>query len=153
MQPFFETYLERLETLHMEIEAALEGLPQAGLDWAPGPQANSIAVLIVHLAGAERFWIGDVVMGDPSNRQRETEFTVRGLTAEALKYRLSDSRAYIRNQLAALTLRDLDEPRTLPNDTPEVSAGWALLHVLEHTALHAGQIQLTRQYWHWRQIA
>ena len=69
MESFFLDYLDRLEALHSEVEKALEGLPQAGLDWSPGKGMNSIAVLIVHLTGAERYWVGDVASGDPSGRQ------------------------------------------------------------------------------------
>jgi hypothetical protein len=48
MEKFFEDYLQTLEALHIEIEKALEGLPQAAMDWPPGREMNSIAVLIVH---------------------------------------------------------------------------------------------------------
>ena len=126
---------------------------------------NSIAVLIVHLTGAERYWVGDVASGDPSGRQRETEFQVRGISGQELKRRLRDSREYIRSRLGTLTLEDLAEkrypaqpgirvdPRVFQPDEEEYTVGYCLLHALEHTALHAGQIQITRQLWHLRQIA
>jgi len=64
--PILEDYLERLQALHESIESAIEGLPQAALDWVPGPDMNSFAVLVTHVAGAERYWIGDVAGRDPS---------------------------------------------------------------------------------------
>ncbi len=60
METFFKDYLERLETLHSEIETAILGLTPDALDWIPGKEMNSIAILVVHLTGAERYWIGDV---------------------------------------------------------------------------------------------
>lgn len=150
---FVEDYWERLEKLHAEIDQVLEVLPQAALDWKPGPDMNSIAVLVVHLAGAERYWIGDVVMGDPSNRRREQEFQTVGWSRQALSDRLSDVGAYIQNQLAGLRLQDLDDTRVSPRDGSECRVGWALLHALEHTAQHLAHIQITRQLWHLRQIA
>jgi uncharacterized damage-inducible protein DinB len=165
MEPIFMDYLDRLNALHTEVEEALEGLPQAGLDWAPGPGMNSIAVLIVHLIGAERYWVGDVASGDPSNRLRETEFQVRGISAEELKRRLYASREYIRSRLETLTIEDLAttryspqagiqaDPRVFQPDDEKYTIGYCLLHALEHTAVHAGQIQITRQLWHLRQIA
>jgi hypothetical protein len=165
METFFLDYLERLEALHGEVEEALEGLPQAGLDWSPGPGMNAIAVLIVHLTGAERYWVGDVAYGDPSGRHRDSEFQVRGISSQELKRRLSDSRAYIRSRLGSLRFEDLAEkhspvqsgiradPNVFQPDEEEYTLGYCLLHALEHTALHAGQIQLTRQLWHLRQIA
>jgi hypothetical protein len=165
MESFFLDYLERLEALHAEVEGALDGLPHAGLDWSPGSGVNSIAVLIVHLTGAERYWVGDVASGDPSGRHRDSEFQVRGISSQELKRRLSDSRTYIRSRLGAFRLEDLAEkrypaqsgirvdPNVFQPDEEEYSVGYCLLHALEHTALHAGQIQITRQLWHLRQIA
>lgn len=80
MHPFFEAYLDRLQELHAGILRAIDGLPAAALDWVPGPGMNPIAVLVVHAAGAERYWIGDVVARDPSDRDRAAEFWVQGRT-------------------------------------------------------------------------
>jgi len=78
----FADYFQRLQTLHSDIEAALEGLPQDALDWVAGPDINSLNVLVVHLSGAERYWIGDVAGSLPSGRNRSDEFLVKGLTRE-----------------------------------------------------------------------
>lgn len=91
MHPFFQDYLDRLQRLHDYIERAIQGLPQTALDWVPGPNMNSLSVLIVHVTGAERYWIGDVVGRDPSGRDREAEFRAQGLDVATLKKRLADS--------------------------------------------------------------
>lgn len=49
-------------------------------------------------------------------------------------------------------LGDLSQIETLivpdvPRGNQEYTAAWAILHALEHTALHTGQIQLARQLW------
>ena len=61
MSPFFTAYLERLTTLHNDILTVLDRLPQSALDWKPDTKMNSIAMLIAHTAGAETFWIGDMI--------------------------------------------------------------------------------------------
>ena len=71
MEAFFENYVNRLEALYSHVEAAIEGLSVDALDWSPGPEMNSIAVLLVHLAGSVRYWIGDVAGGEPSGRDRQ----------------------------------------------------------------------------------
>ena len=76
MQPFFSAYLDLLQDCHNGILQALEGLPPAALDWVPGQDMNSVSVLIFHLTGAERFWIGDIAAQEPSNRDRNAEFQV-----------------------------------------------------------------------------
>ena len=54
MQTFFTEYLKLLQERHNDILEAIEGLPSAALDWSPGPDMNSISVLVVHLTGSER---------------------------------------------------------------------------------------------------
>ncbi len=147
MPIIFDEYLDRLERLHADIAQAVEGLPLEALDWAPGAEMNSIGVLVVHLTGAERYWIGDVAMQEPSGRDRDAEFRVRGLDAAALMQRLADATAYAQGALARLPLADLDAARTSPRDGRQFTVAWAVLHALEHTALHLGHIQITRQMW------
>jgi uncharacterized damage-inducible protein DinB len=153
VQAFFEEYLDRLEALHGHIERAIEGLSQAALDWAPGPDMNSLGVLVIHVAGAERYWVGDVVARDPSGRDRDAEFRAYGLDAATLRNRLRDALAHSRGVLENLTLQDLETPRTSPRDGKQFTIGWALAHALEHTALHAGHMQIMRQLWEQRESA
>ena len=55
--------LERLTYLHDSMKSALAALPDAALDWSPAAEVNSVAVLITHVAGSERFWFGEKVGG------------------------------------------------------------------------------------------
>jgi uncharacterized damage-inducible protein DinB len=147
MHPFFEAYLERHTALHRQLVETLEGLPQAALDWEPGPGMNTFNILIVHLTAAERYWVGDVARGEPSGRVRAQEFETRGLEAANLRERLAASRGYIEAACAQLRLEDLAGLRRSPMDGREVTAGWCLLHALEHTAIHVGHLQVLRQLW------
>jgi len=147
MQKFFVQYLDRLEDCHKDIHKALEGLPSVALDWNPGNDMNSISVLVYHLTGAERYWIGDVVMQESSNRDRDSEFKVHNVGPDVLKKRLDDTLIYVSTALEKMTLTDLEASRTRPSDGQEFTVAWAMLHALEHATLHLGQIQLTRQLW------
>ena len=147
MRKLYQTLLEKLVELHGEGLKAIDALPAEALDWSPGPEMNSLTVLAVHLMGAERYWIGDVVQGDPSFRNREAEFQVKGLEAAALKQRLTDLDAYEAAALGKLRLRDLDEVRVSPRDGQQVTVGWALIHPLQHTGQHVGHIQVLVQQW------
>ena len=153
MLQVLEDYLGRLSALHAEIAHAIEGLPQAALDWVPGAEMNSLGVLVVHLAGAERYWIGDVVGGDPSGRDRNAEFRTSGMDGAVLKQRLDDSLAYVRGVLEQLTLPELEATRASPRDGREFTVAWCLAHALEHTAIHLGHIQIIRQLWDQQQSA
>lgn len=147
MLAILEDYLERLQALHVDIQRTIEGLPQVALEWVPGPDMNSLCVLVVHAAGAERYWIGDVVGRDPSSRERASEFRVHGLDEAALKERLEDTLAHSRGVLEKLTLQELGAPRVSPRDGSEFTVAWCLAHTLEHTAIHLGHMQITRQLW------
>lgn len=149
MQKFFAEYFERLDDCHNNIIRAVDGLSTAALDWMPGKDTNSISVLVFHLTGAERFWIGDVASQESSNRVRAEEFKVKGFDSAALKKRLADTLEYSRGALGRMNLQDLDQVRTLP-DGRQYTVAWALLHALDHTTEHLGQIQLTRQLWEQR---
>lgn len=146
MQKLFEEYMSIFEACHAEIAKIIDELPPAALDWAPGPETNSISVLIFHLTGSERFWIGDVALQESSNRDREAEFRVRNVAAEDLKRRLTDSLTYIRTALTRLASEDLAKSQTLP-DGRTYTVAYALLHTLDHAAQHLGHIQITSQLW------
>lgn len=152
MQSFFAAYLNNLQEFHDEIRTAIKGLPQDALDWTPGPETNSLSALVVHLTGAERYWIGDVIGGEPSGRDREAEFKVQGLSEQELIRRLSKNEEFIRKALEPLALQELDAMRTSPRNGRGATVGWALCHVLKHTSLHLGHMQITLQLWKQRQV-
>jgi len=146
-QELFPDYIERLENLNRHLLQALQDLPQEALDWVPGPEMNSLAVLLAHTTGSLRYWIGDVALGVPSGRDRELEFHARGLDRDEYQRRLGDVLAFVRLNLPQLELQDLSRPGHLGKDNQPVTRGWALLHALEHGYLHLGHIQITRQLW------
>jgi uncharacterized damage-inducible protein DinB len=147
MQTFFKDYIDLLQERHNEILEALEGLPPAALDWIPGPDMNSINVLVFHITGSTRYWIGDIAAQESSHRDRDAEFRVSDVEVEVLKNRLADNLEYARNVLSKFTIEDLQTTRESARNGRTFTVAWALLHALEHTTLHLGQIQLTRQLW------
>ena len=146
MEKFFEEYLTVLETCHNNILKTVEGLSESALNWKPGPDMNSIAVLIYHLTGAERFWIGDVADQTPSGRDRDAEFRVKDVGPDVLKNRLNENLDYVRSVMEKLTLQDLAATRVTP-DERTVTVAWALLHAVEHSGIHRGHIEIMCQLW------
>jgi uncharacterized damage-inducible protein DinB len=147
MQTFYKDYLDILQACHTDILKALDGLPSAALDWISGPEMNSISIMVFHLTGAERYWIGDVAAQEPSDRDRDSEFKVHDVGTDVIRKRLDDSLAYARKTLEKLTLQELEAVRTSPRDGRKFTVAWALLHALEHANLHLGHIQITCQLW------
>lgn len=146
MLPILKAYLECLEALHADMRKVLAGLPLTALDWLPGAEMNSLAVLATHVAGSERYWVGEVAGSDPAHRDRPTEFHIYGLNEVELTARLDATLAHSRMVLEKLTMSDLELRRTA-GDRGEVTVAWALFHNLQHVGTHLGQMQLTRQLW------
>jgi DinB superfamily len=147
MLPVFVEYLKELESLYNEISKAINGLPPDALDWVPAPGMNSINILVAHTTGAQRFLVGDMVGGIPSNRDRKAEFEAKGLDQASLTAMLARAMSVTRDALATLSVADLEsaEPRT--KDGRSFTVSFALHHALAHTGMHAGHIQMTRQLW------
>lgn len=143
----YEALMDRLDELHRAAREALDGLPREALDWNPAPEMNSISVLITHFTGAERYWVGDVVRGEPLFRDREAEFRVKGVGHAPLRQRLEDLGTYERRAFESMGLDDLEQERVSPRDGKTYTVAWALEHALEHTAMHVGHIQILSQLW------
>ena len=108
---------------------------------------NPLGVLTIHVAGAERYWIGDVVGKDPSGRDRDAEFRTRGLDADTLISHLAETLDHSWRVLEDLSLADLETKRFSSLDGRQFTVAWCLAHALEHAALHLGHMQLMRQLW------
>ncbi len=150
MEQFFKDYLEILETLHNDFKKAIAGLSVEALDWTPGREMNSLSILVVHTMGAQRYWIGDVALQIPTvpTRVRATEFQAHGLDEAALVQLLDKNLAFAQTELAKCSVQDLAAVRTSPNHPGQPTTfGHSLSHALEHTGLHLGHAQLTRQLW------
>ncbi|MCB9007345.1 MAG: DUF664 domain-containing protein [Ardenticatenaceae bacterium] len=148
--PEAAAYLERIEDLRGQIASIIKMLPQESLNWRPDESSedhamNSIAVLATHAAGAEHFWIGEVVGKLPPTRNRDAEFETVVADTAVLLEKLEAVGQQTRTILQNLTQEDLDGTR-LARDR-EVPVRWGILHVIDHTALHLGHIQITAQLW------
>jgi uncharacterized damage-inducible protein DinB len=147
MESFNKDYLDRLEELHQDVARAFDDLPGEALDWSPGDDIPSINALVTHLTGAERYWIGDVAGGVPSDRDRDAEFLASGLQISDLEARLESAQSFARDLLPKITVLDLERICISPRTGRRFTVAWALLHALEHTAIHLGHLQIIRQLW------
>lgn len=143
-------YLERIEDLRAQIARIVQTVPQEALNWRPDEaseehEMNSLAVMAMHVAGAEHFWIGEVVGQLPATRNRDAEFETVVADTAVLRQTFERVHEQTRRILQALTQADLDG--TCQARDREVPTRWAILHVIDHTALHLGHMQITAQLW------
>jgi len=150
MHPEVESYLTLLDDLRGQVRDLIAGLPAEALNWRPlaGSEehaTNSLAVLATHIAGAEHYWIGEVVGRLPATRDRDAEFTTEAASDDALNRLLARAGEESREVLSTLGAAELEEVRETRGRT--VPVRWCILHVIDHTALHLGHMQITYQLW------
>jgi len=143
-------YLQLIEDLRGQVRTLIADLPAEALNWRPVQGAddhatNSLAVLAAHVAGAEHFWIAEVIGGRPTTRDRDAEFKIEVADASELIRRFEAVGVETREVFASLTAADLDGTRTARGKT--VAVRWGILHVIDHTSLHLGHMQITYQLW------
>ena len=147
MHQLFKDFQERFSNAHHELLKVLNALPEEAMDWVPGEEMNSTAVLIAHVAGSARYWVGDMALGEDSQRVRQDEFDMTGSSKAMLIASLEGSMAYIQDALTKLAIEDLARIVKRPNFDQSFSVGWCLLHALEHTTEHVGHLQILQQLW------
>src|SRR5262245_41250586 len=145
-----ETIAAKIDELARQALAQLEELPAEALNRTLAlPETNSLYALATHLAGAGEFWTVTMVGGRDIPRERAAEFSATG-TLEALRERYERWLGAMHEDLDALPNAELERvlivvgPRAWM-DGNTLTVRESLLHALEHTALHLGHIQLTRQ--------
>lgn len=147
MDPQVRPFIQSLETLHSDIFAAVEPLTDREVNW-PHPQlSNTIGILLRHVAGSERYWIIEVVGGRKVPRNRDAEFGREPLAKEVAVADLRAAYDSVRAVLESLSAADLVREIEIPfrNERRVLPVGWALLHSLQHTSYHLGQLQLFKK--------
>jgi uncharacterized damage-inducible protein DinB len=143
--PLEETAMARawLQYLRDSVIFKLEDLDAAQLRWRPAPSANSLGVLVVHLGYAERLWFRAIAAGEPMDMGwRATMFELpAGWAVEQVV-------AFYRHECAqADAALDQVPSLDLPSkaDFRPTTWRWALFHMIEETARHAGHMDITRE--------
>jgi len=150
MHPLYNAMFTHLQEFDNQINALLDSLPPEALDWRPGAEMNSVAVLVTHICGAQRYWVGSTSRDGMLPRNRPAEFQTQGVTHASLKADLAYTLRYTQDVLNTLTVDDLTRHATVLRESQPVTVGWALVHAVQHIALHLGQLQLMAQLWQQR---
>lgn len=129
----------RLKDAHDRIRHCVGQLDDAQVWWRPKPDMNSIANLLLHLAGNVRQWMIDGVTGTHEDRNRPQEFAERSMIPKAeLLSRLEGVVTEADGILANLTDTHLLEARRIQGFNETILS--ALLNSLTHFNGHAQEI-------------
>ena len=130
----------------IKLRHCLNALPR-GAVWArPNQDSNSVGNLLIHLTGNVTEWILGGVGGRSYKRYRAGEFAQRdGADASKLMDDLEGVLREADRVLAGLTEKDLE--RSVVIQERDTNVLGAIYHVVEHFAMHTGQIVfLTKLY-------
>ena len=130
--------------------AALSELSDEQINWSSGAvHANSMYAVATHLVAMGECWVLGLVGGGSVIRDREAEFRAAGAGTD-LMVRLQDWGWACGVLLQSLESSALSEDALVPAEYFE-AGGFAagrfskrecLMHVLEHSALHLGHLQM-----------
>jgi hypothetical protein len=140
-----ENYIQRIDDLRNQVILLIADADPEALNSTPASKGaiNSPAVIAAHIAGAEQFWISEVIGQHPPTRDRDAEFTTHAEHPSELVLLLKKTGDETRNLLNSLDPSSLDDTRNVKHR--DVPIRWGILHVIDHTALHLGHLQITLQ--------
>jgi len=128
-----------------KLRAVVEALPPDRLWWRPNDDSNSVGNLLLHLAGNIRQWAIAGIPQAADTRRRAAEFAAQGgEDAAALLARMDQTLDEVDLVLADLPPDELLTRRTIQGRDVTVYA--AITQVIEHFALHLGQIILIAKW-------
>ena len=121
------------------LRSCVESLSEEQVWWRPNETSNSVGNLILHLNGNVRQWLVSSFRRLDDERNRPAEFSQRQLIpASELLAALGNTLTEASDVLASLTEADL--LMTLQIQGYTVSGLRAVYQVVEHFAMHYGQI-------------
>jgi uncharacterized damage-inducible protein DinB len=136
---FLKFSVDKLRQLASRIHDCLDRLTYDQVWSREAESQNAVGNLVLHLSGNVRQWLMTGVGGQPDVRVRDKEFQARGdIQIDELKERLRTTMERAYALLASLPAERLLERTKIQNY--DVTVLEAIYHVVEHFALHAGQI-------------
>jgi uncharacterized damage-inducible protein DinB len=111
--------------------------------------ANSAGNLCLHLIGNLNGFIGANLGNTGYVRQRELEFTLKGVTRHDLVKKIEDTILVVENTLSAVKEEDFLKPLGFPIPFPipeeQKTLEYLLLHLVTHLSYHLGQVNYHRR--------
>ncbi len=137
---FLESALDRFRNYREMGDKTLAQLAQADLLWQPGPECNSIAILVQHLSGNMRSRWTDFLTrdGEKPDRDRDAEFEPHRLTRRQLLERWEVGWQCLFDGLATVHEENLTREVVIRGQS--LSVVDAIHRQLMHAAYHIGQM-------------
>jgi uncharacterized damage-inducible protein DinB len=137
----------------------IEPLPPEALDYSPhGRRIETIGTLILHVAAVEWSWIFEDINDTAMDYEkwkhafalREDIDQLTGLERQFYLDRLSEVRKEVYEWFKGIKDDDLD--RVIRLGDTDVNIEWVLFHIIEHEAMHVGQISVLKRLFDMTQV-
>ena len=141
------SYLSNLITRELRaLTREIQSFPDDDTLWQTPPGVtNSAGTLALHLAGNLQHYLGAKLGGSSYRRDRDAEFSRRGVSREELVGEVERAISAVEEALPKLTseMLDADFPEAVGGQT--VRTEEFLLHLVTHLAYHLGQLDYHRR--------
>ena len=107
--------------------------------------ANSAGNLCLHLIGNLNTYIGATIGKTNYVRNREQEFSLKGIPKMELLKQIDETIAVINSSLDKLTEDDLTKEYPILVFSEKTTTGYLLIHLTTHLTYHLGQINYHRR--------
>lgn len=118
---------------------------EANLWLTPNQVNNSAGNLCLHLAGNLQHFIGAVLGDSGYVRDRENEFSARGISREKLLAEVDRAQEAVAKALAGFNEADLENTYPIEVFGHPTATGYFLIHLKGHLSYHLGQISYHRR--------
>jgi hypothetical protein len=133
------------------MRSTLEGLDAEALNWRPGEDTNTLAVLVTHAMSSTPWWLSLAMATELPVRDRPAEFLATTDSPEDLLAWFDERAAQCRSILATDAPFDPAPVRVTPagwsGPPGPFTAEWVLFFGLGHLQEHVAHAQLTKQLW------
>jgi hypothetical protein len=128
------------------LAAQVRAYPGDAALWQPVPGiANPGGTLALHLVGNLRAYVGAELGKTGFGRDRDAEFSTRGLSRAEVLGRIAAARLDVDRALARLPDSALAQPFAQEVGGARLTTGQLLLHLVAHFGYHLGQVDYHRR--------
>lgn len=110
-----------------------------------GSVKNSSGNLVLHIVGGLNYLIGATLAKTGYVRNRDQEFTMKGVPRKELVEKLEALIPMVTQTLNALTPEDMETEYPIFFDKPKTSHSYVLVQLLAHLNYHLGQVNYLRR--------
>jgi DinB superfamily len=150
-EPTIQAATTILDASLTAMRPTIEGLEADALNWRPGDETNTIAVLVTHAMSSTPWWLSLAMGVELPVRDRPAEFLATTDRPEDLLAWFDERSAQCRSILDSEAPFDRAPVRVPPSGWSgppgPFTAEWVLFFGLGHLQEHVAHAQLTKQLW------